>query len=44
MRITAWFIVEYQGFSGLIQVVPWQTNIILVIKHPRSQVVLYHTK
>ena len=29
---------------GLRQIFPWQTNIILVIKHPRSQVVLYHTK
>ena len=31
-------------FAMPLQLLPWQTNIILVIKHPRSQVVLYHTK
>ena len=35
MKITAWFIVEYQGFLGLIQVVPWQINKIFTIKYPR---------
>ena len=31
MRITAWFIVEYQGFSASVQVLPWHTNSIFII-------------
>lgn len=32
MKITAWFIVEYQGFSASVQVVPWHKKSTFIIK------------